>query len=305
MGKIRTSRYLPNPAKKNSDVEITQRDVEIFDIVYQYPAISLQHLGLLFGNYNTTRIRVRKLLDAGYLLRSHAQHVAYWKAGINESAVHFISSRATLPLKKHRGYIFPKSDYERLAQEKVNYSHERNVADFHVRMTIGAKKKNIPYIPRKTFIQGQVSKEYQDKYPFKTNTKNHNWELCRFNLGNKQYLQPDDLFALAQDKVKLFFLEIDQNTVPNVSKDKRKTIQGMFERYIRVYRDRIFEKTYKVDNMRVLFVTESDAHVEYLRKLVKDAHEIFYFVTFDKIHRASNILDIQFLTNKGELRTLI
>jgi Replication-relaxation len=175
----------------------------------------------------------------------------------------------------YRGYyIFPTSDYERIAEERVNYSHERNVADFHVRMTVGAKKTNIPYIPRKTFIQWQVSREYQDKYPFKTNTKHHNWELCRFNLGNKQYLQPDDLSALVQDRVNLFFLEIDQNTVPNVSKDKRRTIQAMFEKYIRIYREGIFERTYKVDNMRVLFITKSDAHVEHLRKLVKDAHEM-------------------------------
>jgi hypothetical protein len=118
MGKIRTSRYLPNPAKNNTDVAITPRDVEICDIVYQYPAISLQHLGLLFGNYNTIRIRVRKLVDAGYLLRSHAQHVAYWKAGINESATHFISSKGTRVLEEHRGYIFPKSDYERIAEER-------------------------------------------------------------------------------------------------------------------------------------------------------------------------------------------
>jgi hypothetical protein len=65
-------------------------------------------------------------------------------------------------------------------------------------MTIGCKAKGIMCVPRKPFIQGAVSKEYQEKYPFKTNTKNHNWELARINLGTPdkpRYLQPDDICA--------------------------------------------------------------------------------------------------------------
>lgn len=305
MGRIRTSRYSPNK-EKHKRVILQPADVQMLDIVYQYPAIDTQQLTLLCicKNYLATRRKARRLVDNGLLLRAPTQHIAHWKEGMTQPASHFISTAGASKLEEHMGYIVPKSDYDKLVNEKVNYLHEKNIADIHVRMTAGAKKKLITYVPRKLFIQGAVSKEYQEKYPFRTNTKNHNWELCRFNLGNKQYLQPDDVFAIVQDKVKGFFLEIDQNTLPNVSVNKRKTIKGMFDKYIKVFRERIFEKTYKVDNMRVLFITKGDAHIEQLMKLVKDAPEIFYFSSFDRIRKASNILDVQFLTNKGELRTL-
>jgi hypothetical protein len=305
MGRIRTSRYLPNK-EKHTRVVLQPADIEMLDVVYQYPAIDTNHLTLLSicPDYLATRRKARRLVDGGLLLRAPTQHIAHWKEGMNQPASHFISTAGLSELREHLGYIGTKSDYDKLVNEKVNYLHEKNIADFHVRMTTGAKKKLITYVPRKLFIQGAVSREYQEKYPFKTNTKNSNWELCRFNLGNKQYLQPDDLFALVTDKVKLFFIEVDQNTEPNVSKEKRKTIKGMFEKYLKVFRERIFE-IYKTDNMRVLVITKGEAHIQQLMKPVQDAEEIFDFATFDKIRKASNILDVQFLTNKGELKTLV
>lgn len=251
---------------------IQPEDVEMLDTVYQYPAINTKHPALLFGKYRPTMQRARRLLNAGLLLRCHAQHVAFWKQGVNEPAVHFISTLGAHVLEEHKGYIFPKSDYDRIANERVNYSHERNVADFHVRMTIGAKTKATPYVPRKLFIRGAMP-EKLNEVPFKTNTKNHNWELARIKVGNV-HLQPDDMFVLVTDKVRMFFLEIDQNTVPNMPRDKRKTIQEMFEKYIQVFKQGLY-KQYKVDNFMVLFITKSDAHISYLVKLVKDAPIFF------------------------------
>jgi hypothetical protein len=307
MGHIRTSRYSPNK-EKHRRVILQPADVQMLDIVYQYPAIDTNHLTLLCicKNYLATRRKARRLVDNGLLLRAPAQHIAHWKEGLNQPASHFISTAGARKLEEHMGYTVPKSNYDKLVNEKVNYLHEKHVADFHVRMTVGCKARLITYVPRKLFIQGAVSKEYQEKYPFKTNTKNHNWELCRFNLGNRQYLQPDDIFAIVRDKVYLFFLEVDQDTVPNTSTDThRKTIQRMFERYIRVEREGIHTKTYGADNMRVLILAESDSHIANLIKLVKDAPEIFLFGTIDKIKAKSNILDVQFLTNKGKLRMLV
>jgi hypothetical protein len=307
MGKVRTSHYLPNKTR-NQKVVIQPEDVEMLDIVYQYPAINTKHLTLLIGGtYKRISNRARRLVNNGMLLRSHAQHVAYWKEGVNEPASHFMSSLAKQVLAKERGYMFPKSNYDRIAEEKVNYSHERNLADIHVRLTLGAKAKGIVYVPRKPFVEGAVSKEALLKYPFKTNTKTHNWELCRLNLGTPgkpRYLQPDEVCALVPDKVRLLFWEVDQNTIPNTSPDSKKTIQRMFENYVEVFKRGLFQ-IYKSDNMRVIFVTTSDNHIRWLMRLVADAPAIFYFSTLDKIKEKSNILEVQFLTNKGELRTLV
>jgi hypothetical protein len=85
----------------------------------------------------------------------------------------------------------------------------------------------------------------------------------------------------------LYFLEVDRNTEPNVSVQKKKTVKSTIEKYIQAYRGRHHTKAYGAQNFRVLFVTKSEPHISNIITIINSLHfpeELFYFTTYKAIH---------------------
>ena len=73
-----------------------------------------------------------------------------------------------------------------------------------------------------------------------------------------------------------------------------------------LYRDRKHIEPYGVERFRVLFVTKSDQHISHIMKLLEGFEgEIFCFTTFQTIEACTDILSLEWMTNKNNRRCLL
>jgi hypothetical protein len=197
------------------------------------------------------------------------------------------------------GYIVPQTNFTEAAQKRQSYQHDLNVSEIFVRYFTSSREKNIPYLSCKQLIEA-ADPTALEKYPYKPKK----WELLRY-ITEHGTLIPDDIFTLTTDKKYLFFLEVDRNTEPNISSQRKKTVKNTLDKYISLYWSKKHVEPYGVDRFRVLFVTKSHAHIANIIKLLDTFdREIFHFSTFREIKACKNILDLEWKTNKGNIRWL-
>ena len=321
MGKLRISRVDRKPEAKGIELyHPTAKFLPTIELVYQRKVLDTRHIALLTGDagvidaktkkrrYIATTNRLRKLLDNGYLVRWEAQRPDRFNPSNNKHLFHFIGKEAVGVLEANFPYAIAKSDYERV-KSRADAWHDWWISELYVRFTIDAKQRGIPYLPCKDFIQGAVSQTIKEKFPF-TQTR---WRLAGFTLektGDKEKrLMPDDVFALIPDKTHLFLLEVDRDTEDNEHQNpEQASLKRKYEGYMKIFRERMYNKAYGTDNMRVLVVTSSQRRIEnnitIIREKLGFVEPLFYFSTFKNIQDTSNILDLRWKVNTGEYRTI-
>jgi hypothetical protein len=310
MGKVRTSRFHVTEPKNR--VVLTQRDRAMIERIYQRGLMNTTQLVDLFsdpgrhdprqrpyaGNqYRTIAQRLRKLQTHQLISTLEAQRRAFLHDFENDSKVYVITDKSVSILEE-MGYVVPQTNYTELARRRISYQHDLDVSEIYTRFLLSARARDIPYRSYKEVIEAIHGSE---KYPFKP----RRWELFQYKTEHGT-LVPDDLFVLEASKRLLFFVEVDRNTEPNISGQRKKTIHNTLEKYIALYREKKRIEPYGVDRFRVLFVTKSDQHIAHIIKLIKDfGGEIFCFTTFQAIGACPDLLSLEWRTNKSNRRQLL
>jgi hypothetical protein len=135
-------------------------------------------------------------------------------------------------------------------------------------------------------------------------------EFTLEKIGDKEKrLMPDDVFALIPDKTHLFLEEVDRDTEDNEHQNpEQASLKRKWEGYLKIFRERMYNKAYGTDNMRVLVITSSHRRIEnnitIIREKLGFVEPLFYFSTFKNIQDTSNILELQWKVNTGEYRTI-
>jgi hypothetical protein len=76
-------------------------------------------------------------------------------------------------------------------------------------------------------------------------------------------LEPDALISLTYQERVIYFVEVDRSTEPLHSDNERKTIEGMFNKYINFIGKRWYKTTLNTGDMaRLLFITNSKGRME-------------------------------------------
>jgi Replication-relaxation len=228
-----------------------------------------------------------------------AQRRAFLQDFDNDSKVYVVTNRA-VPILEEMGYVVPQTNYTEAAQKRQSYQHDLNVSEIYTRYFVACHEKNIPYLSHKQLIE-QANPEVLATYPYKPKK----WELFKLFTEHGPLI-PDDLFAIQTDKRYLYFLEVDRNTEPNISSQRRKTVKTTLGKYISLFWNKKQVEPYGVDRFRVLFVTKSDQHISNIIKLLDNFDkEIFHFTTFHQIKACPNILSLEWRTNRNNLRRIV
>jgi hypothetical protein len=312
VGKIRVSRF--DTVEPQGKIKIGIRDRLIVHFIYQRGLLNTAQLVALLsrpnrvdprgrpysGNqYRTITQRLRKLQNHKIISTLEAQRRAFLQDFDNDSKVYVVTDRA-VPILEAMGYIVPQSNYTEAAQKRQSYQHDLNVSEVYTRYFVACRTKNLPYWSHKQLIE-QANPEALLTYPYKPKK----WELFRF-ITEHGPLLPDDLFAIQAEKRNLFFVEVDRNTEPNISSQRRKTVKTTLDKYISLYWNKKHIEPFGVDRFRVLFVTKSEQHISNIIKLLDSFDkEIFHFTTFKQIKACPEIFLLKWRTNKNNLRELI
>jgi protein involved in plasmid replication-relaxation len=248
--------------------------------------------------YRTIAQRLRKMQNHKLISTLEAQKRAFLHDFENDSKVYVIADKA-VPILEEMGYIVPQTNYTEAAGKRQSYQHDLNVSEIFTRYVTASREKNVPYHSYKQLIE-EAHLQALEKYPYKPKK----WELFRYTTEHGTLI-PDDLFTLTTKKKRLFFLEVDRNTEPNISSQRKKTVKNTLDKYISLYWNKKHVESYGVDRFRVLFVTKSQAHIANVAKLLDTFDkEIFLFSTYQEIKACKNILDLAWRTNKGSVRRI-
>lgn len=286
------------------------------ELIYQRGMLTTTHLVDLFsdpskaeqrgktynedrGQYWSINRRLYKLKHKGILCTLEAQKVAIYHGVERGPRIYVIGDHA-VPILEGKGYRVPRTKYTELAKSRKSYHHDLSVSDLFVRFYLALQRRGLQYYSYKQLIEAAANHALET-HPFKPKR----WELFRYTTAAGDLL-PDDLFAFETSKRYLFFTEVDKNTEPNISSQERKTVKSTFEKYMHLVRDPAQLIPFGVEKFRVLFVTTSQSHIEHILRLLRDfERETFHFTTFQAIQKCDDILALPWVTNKGNVRTLL
>jgi hypothetical protein len=314
VGKINRSSF--DDSELGSRISIQDRDRKMVELVYQRGMLTTKHLVDLFsdpskaeqrgktynkdrGQYWSINRRLYKLKHKGILCTLEAQKIAIYH-GVEKGPRIYVIGDNAVPILEESGYRVPRTNYTELAKSRKSYHHDLSVSDLYVRVYLALKKRGVRYYSYKRLIE-TAANHALETYPFKPKR----WELFRYPTEAGDLL-PDDLFAFETSKRHLLFTEVDKNTEPNTSPQERKTVKSTLEKYISLVRNPTHVMPFGVKKFRVLFVTTSQSHIEHILRLLRDFdRETFHFTTFKAIQHCADILELPWVTNKGNTRTLI
>ena len=106
-----------------------------------------------------------------------------------------------------------------------------------------------------------------------------------FDVGSEK-LEPDALLSLTHSERVIYFVEIDRSTEPLLSDTDRKTIEGMFTKYINFIGRRWYKTSLDTgDTARLLFITNTKGRMESVMALLSNMtkgkgskHTLFNYV---------------------------
>jgi hypothetical protein len=314
MGKINRSSF--DNSELGQGVSIQERDANMVELIYQRGMLTTKHLVDLFsdpsraaqqgktyneetGQYWSINRRLYKLKHKGILCTLEAQKVAIYH-GVDKGPRIYVIGDHAVPILEGKGYRVPRTNYTELAKSRKSYQHDLSVSDLYVRFYRALHRRGLHYSSYKQVIEAAANHALKT-YPFKP----RRWELFRYTTPAGDLL-PDDLCAFETARRHLLFTEVDKNTEPTTSPQERKTVKSTLEKYMHLIRDPEQIKPFGVDKFRVLFVTTSQSHIDYILRLIKDfERETFHFTTFQAIRECDDILALPWITNKGNIRTLL
>ncbi len=269
------------PTEKN--IEITERDIEIFRLLGRYRYLRSTHLFALTGGKSKKRFveRLGHLYHEGGYLNRPAQQ---WQA-INARympAVYELGDAGRRVLEhhgaRHDGTAF-RSPHGRPSVAR-QYHHELMICDIISSIEIGVRADpNLRFISWREILASPKMPEAtrNSAHPFAVPVLvSYACPRTKNTYRCDKPLIPDALFGIeyaknGQKGYRFFALEADRNTEPAFRGDLQQT---SYLRKILQYREIVARSIYKtrwgLPNLLVLNVTTNDRHMQNLMRLVEE-----------------------------------
>ncbi len=271
MSEKRRSKRLPyyERAQVPPPVELTTRDKQIFETIYQYEGVlaDYQLERLFFHSHRRMQGRMSLLFHAGYLNRFTRQQQAmygFMAYFLDEKALNYLAAAQGVERKA----LQARGRDERTAL----IPHDVKLND--VRITIMQALQHLPQVQFVTWINSRTFWAQHDTVEY-TDTNQRK---------RKRYIRPDGYFHVMSPGVESprhsrFLLELDMRTEHNARFVVEKVLPGLA--YIRseVYRER-----FGANAGRWLVVTTGErrlANMIVAAEKVGRVAKAFYFTTFD------------------------
>jgi hypothetical protein len=275
-------------ADERPSLRLTQRDLAIIQVVYEYRALTTPQIEqLLFasGNRKETRCRkrLRRLYDHGYLWRDEQPtKLSQGRAPL----VYRLDTKGADLLAELWGLECRDLDWHprdnTLSDPFLNHLLRTN--DVRVAIAVAAAKHSF------------ILEEWRDDKTLKS----HHWKdsvVIKDDQGREQKaaIVPDGYFRLSvkgegQQHAAHFFLEVDLRTVVGqASRWGRRDWARKVQAYLAYYNSGQYQQRYGAEKGRVLTVTTGDRRLKNLKAITEDAggRKRFWFTTFERLTAAS------------------
>jgi hypothetical protein len=247
-------------------MELTGRDMQIIEAVYQYRLLRQDQLHTLFfgASKAASQRRLALLYHHGFLDRTFLSVRASY---LLSPAIYLIDKRGIELLRGELGYEIARwqSEDKRIGQQFLE--HTLAVNDVRVAITLAARQLGYELLTWKSEAELKVD---FDRVPLKD------------AFGKKQAVSliPDGYFVLDTPLGKAhFFLELDRGTMTT------KRFAAKIAAYTTYYRSGAYEQRYKTRSLRVLTVTLSEGRLVHLKKAAETvgADARFWFATHAQV----------------------
>jgi hypothetical protein len=196
----RQSRYIRPDKKKLGRIELHDRDVEIFKLVYGYRFLRTDHItALIEGDRSSIEKRLRKLWEHRFLNRTFL--LAYpGKEPSTRKAIYSIDYRAASVLAKN-DFAEPQALKFAIRRNKTDLKyieHQLIISNFRVALTLALKNK----------------KEAKLLFWRQDNDLRDHVEVVGSGKTKTLPIAPDGYFAIEDERGKMYwFLEADRYTM--------------------------------------------------------------------------------------------
>ena len=248
--------------------KITNKDIEIIKLVYQFRLVTVYHLVDLTGRIRQKlNTSLAKLSKHGYLYRHCFDFKPYLYA-INKKALPILIEQGTDPRE------LPTNIRIQSKPTELFLKHTLMVVDIHIAL---ARATNNHHIKIKLTNWQEHGKKLYDSVTFREDGEE-----------NKLPVRPDAFFTLEETTSPSnlnqthIFLEADRSTTNN------KKFQNKLKAYQHYYQQGLHTKKHNINSFRVLTITLTKKRAETLCKsaqetLPKDIRKFYYFAPMDTI----------------------
>lgn len=215
---------------------ITPRDHIVFETIERHGHLPSKYLHYFAtGEWNAFQKRLSTLFDHGYLERFDDQ-----KDSFRNRLRHIVYGNT----EKSRALISER------VERNDRFTHRLFGACVSASIEQGTSALELTYLPRNVVLKGKS---------------------LRMPLGEKTYLEPDDLFGVKnqQGKVKRFAVEIDRATEPLEGKNRHSSIEKKLDYYHDVIKNRLYDKGWGIPGMMVMVITTSNARIHNIIEMLK------------------------------------
>lgn len=243
--------------------QLTKRDIEILQHVYDFHLVHFEHLRALTGRSERTLYRrLQKLTDSKYLYRK--RHMIERHLPLAYQKFVYTLNRGAVPVLVEQGIGTPEDVdllQRRLREIKELFlKHALFLTDVHVVLELISRIRPIK------LMRWHEGKELYDSVSVTEDGKQV-----------KLPVRPDAFFTLDDNgRLRHFFLEVDRGTTTT------KRFQRKIKAYSAYFQNGLQEKKYGIRQARIVTLTVSEARAKNLAKaateiLTKGEGKFYYF----------------------------
>ncbi len=277
LGKL-NPRFKP-PTVDGHRINFTQRTLERLFASWRFGLLDELHLQKLLGSYGRQSHRELELSKAGLIYHPEAQ-IPLRAVCTDISWITALSNNGADVLASKAYRLDPTAHRERYRRHKSYNAmlHDLNRSDFLVELeaAIQSLRKRVA---KKAGIETKLSMRHQDELLGQPYTETISFPSMA--VWKKEHrplkVEPDGIFSLTlpnlpSDRAEKFFaLEIDQDTESNVRYRnfwEQKSVLKTMIAYAEAHKRGIVQDKLGFPNLRALFVTTTDRHMD---NIIKDA----------------------------------
>ena len=290
-------------------LRLTGDDAAIILHVAKHRFLNSRHIIGLMPHRSAKKLieRLGVLYHNGFLDRPRAQ-LTYYAAAGSAPMVYALGNCGAHVLAERTEFKSPRVDWtwKNRSIGRLFLEHTLMTADVMVGLACHVRQRTGITLIEPQQIAATALNQKRTPFSFTARPQGFSMELT---------VVPDCVFGLdidGQRSAKYFFLEADRATMPVVRSDLNQT--SMMRKFLAYVAgggsQNAFGKQLGINNFRVLVVTTSTQRMTTMIEALKMAtggvgSRQFLFADHEAVRRAENLLDLEWLTGKGEHVRLI
>ena len=290
-------------------LRLTDDDAAIVSHVAKHRFLHSRHIVGLMPHRSPKKLieRLGILYHNSFLDRPRAQ-LTYYAAAGSAPMVYALGNRGAHVLAERTGFKAPRVDWtwKKRSAGRLFIEHTLMTADLMVGLACHVRQRPGIALIEPQQIAATALDRRRTPFSFTAQPQGISIDLT---------VVPDCVFGLdvdGQRSAKYFFLEADRATMPVVRSNLNQT--SMMRKFLAYIAgggsQNAFGKQLGITNFRVLVVTTSAQRMMTMIEALKSAtrgagSRQFLFADLEAVRRAENLLDLEWLTGKGERVRLV